>query len=290
MSEATGTFYCPRCAASFAWKPQYAGRKTRCKCGEVFVPAEPVVQLEEELEADPYGLTEDAAPPPARRTVVVAPQPPPTSLPSHAPAAAVARAEGPHQAGVVPASVAAMYARKSSRYSSEQENSEPEEGSNFKNLYVPMVLLALGLSLRVTQLLYANANRANKWSATGDSAAHPGKAVLLVLCEMVIATAVMVCGATVAAMLLNINFGPIAKAALKLCATAVFATGVAGWVAVFDQDRHSVAGLMVALHLVVIVYWIALAYFFSLELQETMLTVAIITLLQAGGMCALWQA
>src|SRR5215217_3444706 len=98
MSEATGTFHCPRCAASFAWKPQYAGRKTRCKCGEVFVPAEPptepLVQLEEELEADPYGLTEDAAPP-ARRTVVVAPVPAPTSLPSHASAAAVARAQGP---------------------------------------------------------------------------------------------------------------------------------------------------------------------------------------------------
>jgi len=40
---------------------------------------------------------------------------------------------------------------------------------------------------------------------------------------------------------LDINFGPIGKAGLKLAATAVFATGVAGWVAVF-WDGASATG------------------------------------------------
>jgi hypothetical protein len=266
MSEASGTFHCPACAAGFHWKPQYAGRKMRCKCGNVFVATEPAVELEE-IASDEDEVV--AAPSPAQR---------------------VARVEPPTPPGVVPASVAAMYMRKSSRFAAEQDNSEPEEGSNVKNIYVPLLLLALGIGLRVSQLIYTSGNRGNKWAGTTEVVAHPGKAVLLVLCEMVIGTGVMVCGAAVAAMLLNINFGPVAKAGLKLCATAVFATGVAGWVTVFDTDRFSITGMAVALHLVIIIYWIALAYFFSLELQETMLTVAIISLLQAAGMCALWRA
>jgi hypothetical protein len=195
----------------------------------------------------------------------------------------------PSDPHAIPASAVAFYARKS-RYASEAENAEPEEGSNLKNVYVPLVLLAVGLGLRVSQLVYANANRSNKWAATGDAVAQPGRAVLLALCELVISTTIMVCGATVAAMVLDINFGPIGKAGLKLAATAVFATGVAGWVAIFDPARHSITGLAVALHIVVIIYWIALAFFFSLELQETMLTVAIISFIQSAGMCVLWRA
>ena len=275
MSEATGTFHCPACAAGFHWKPQYAGRKMRCKCGNVFVATEPAVELEE-IES----------------TVGVAgPEPAPLAAPAPAPPPRpVTRVEQQTPPGVVPASVAAMYMRKSSRFAAEQDYSEPEEGSNLKNIYIPLVLLAIGLGLRVTQLVYTSGQRGNKWAGTTEVVAHPGKAVLLVLCEMVIGTGVMVGGAAVAGMLLNINFGPVAKAALKLCATAVFATGVAGWVTVFDTDRFSITGMAVALHLVIIIYWIALAYFFSLELQETMLTVAIISLLQAAGMCALWRA
>ena len=273
MSEVTGTFHCPACAARFTWKPQYAGRKMRCKCGKVFAPAEPqpaAAAAGAAPDFDSYDFTEDTAAPAATRA------------PVHAAATA------PAPAAPAPESLAALYGRKS-RFAPAEE-SEPEEGSNLKNIYIPLVLLALGLGLRITQLVYANANRANKWAATGDVAPNPGRAVLLSLCEMVIATAIMMGGAFLSAMLLNINFGPVGKAALKLGAIAVFATGLAAWVAVFDQDRHSVTGLAVALHIVVIIYWIAMAYFFSLELQETLLTVAIISVVQAMGMCVLWRA
>ena len=274
MSEATGTFHCPACAAAFTWKPQYAGRRMRCKCGQVFAPAEPN-PLD---DADAYAVTEDATPEPARRTVapVIQPPPPPAAAPAE-----------PAQGGAVPASFAMMYGRRS-RYA--QEQAEPEEGSNFKNIYLPLVLLALGLGLRVTQLVYANADRGNKWAAVGEAAPTPGRAALLAVCEMVIATAIIAGGAMLSAVVLNINFGPVGKAGLKLAAIAVFATGVASWVTVFDRDRYSVTGLIVALHLVVIIYWIAMAWFFSLELQETLLTVAIISLVQAAGMCVLWRA
>jgi hypothetical protein len=165
-----------------------------------------------------------------------------------------------------------------------------EEGSPLKDLYIPIALLALGLGLRVVQLLVANNNRSNKWAgavATPDGAT---RAVLLAVFQMIIASGVMIAGAVLAATILNLNLGSIAKAGLKLCSIAVFAAGVASWVAVFDQDKHSVTGLMVALHVVVILYWIGLGYLFSLELQETLLAVSIISLLHAAATCALWKA
>jgi hypothetical protein len=303
-------FHCPACAAGFAWKPKYAGHKVRCKCGEVFAAADPQRAAAEPQRhtspqphtgpqnhaprqsqagspgPDPYGIGDEPPVAAVKRTIIPAARPAPSAVARPAAVVAPPDADLPSDPHAIPASAVAFYARKS-RYAAEAENAEPEEGSNLKNVYV---LLALGLGLRVSQLVYANANGANKWAATGDAVAQPGRAVLLALCELVISTTIMVCGATAAAMLLDINFGPIAKAGLKLAATAVFATGVAGWVAVFDRDRHSITGMVVALHIVVIIYWIALAFFFSLELQETMLTVAIISLIQAAGMCVLWKA
>ena len=288
MSQASGTFHCPACAAAFAWKPHYAGRKTRCKCGEVFVPAGPQAAPAPAPAPGPnpldedYAVGEELAPAPATRTAVAPrPQPPPQPPPQQ---------PVYDDPGVVPASVAALYGRRPGRYAAEAVDSDTEDGTPVKTLYIPLAMLGVGLAMRVTQLVYANANRAAKWAATGDAAVRPGRAILLALCETVIAAFIMACGAFVAAMLLNINFGSVGKAALKLAGIAIFATGVAGWVAVFDQGRHSVAGLAIALHLVVIIYWLAVGYLFSLELQETLLTVAIISLLQAAVMCVLWKA
>lgn len=59
MSHAS-SFSCPGCAATFAWKPQFAGRKMRCRCGAVFVPTDPT--LAGELpEPDPYDVEQDSA-------------------------------------------------------------------------------------------------------------------------------------------------------------------------------------------------------------------------------------
>ena len=171
------------------------------------------------------------------------------------------------------------------------EEADPaREGSNLKDLYIPLALLVLGLGLRVAQLLVANNNRASKWGGDVDTPGDPRKAVLLAVFQMIISGGVLIAGATLAAVILNLNFGSLGKAALKLCAIAVFATGVASWVALFDQGRYSVTGLMVALHIVVIIYWVGFVYLFALEMQETLLAVAIIFLLQAAATCALWRA
>jgi hypothetical protein len=213
---------------------------------------------------------------------------PPAPVVHAAPHAAPAAAAPPSDPGTLPAAVTALYPRRVRQVV--QEAGGGEEGSPLKDLYIPIALLALGLGLRVGQLLVANNNRSNKWGGVVVTPADPARAVLLAVFQMIIASGVMIAGAVLAATILNLNLGPIARAGLKLCSIAVFAAGVASWVAVFDQDKHSVAGLMVALHIVVILYWIGLGYLFSLELQETLLAVSIISLLHAAATCALWKA
>ena len=61
MSGETGYhFLCPGCGASFGWKPQFAGRRIRCKCGQVFVPPDPNAALAaSQAEPDPYDVSGD---------------------------------------------------------------------------------------------------------------------------------------------------------------------------------------------------------------------------------------
>ena len=268
-------FLCPACGASFGWKPQYAGRKIRCKCGQVFLPPAAPPTNSGEAEADLYDLTGDVAAPAAHQPATH------LSAAAHGPAPAAARPVDRLDG------VAALYGHRARRAA--QQEAADAEGSALKDLYVPLALLALGLGLRVAQLLVANANRANKWGGHVEIGADPKRAVLLAVFQMIIACGVMIAGATVAAMVLNLNLGTVGKAGLKLCSIAVFATGVASWVAVFDQDRNSITGLMIALHIVVIINWVGFAWLFALEVQETLLAVAIISLLHAAMTCAMWK-
>ena len=300
MSGETGhRFLCPGCGASFGWKPQYGGRKIRCKCGQVFVPPDPASVASAE-EPDPYAVNDDlpVSPPPSRRTAPrhAAPVAGPRVTPGHA-APLHASAAGPVAVpgggdGVGPsalAGVAALYPTRRARPVQEDADGGAE-GSVLKDVYVPVALLVLGLGLRVGQLLATNELRGNKWGGDVATPDDPRKAVLLALFQMIISAGVMIAGATLAATILSLNLGSLGKAALKLCAMAVFATGVASWAAVFDQDQHSVRGLVLALHVVVILYWVGFTFLFALDLQETLLAVSIITLMHAAATCALWKA
>lgn len=238
-------------------------------------------------EPDPYDVNDNLASPapaapraPAARPAAVHASAPQPEEPMPAPAAAPAdRLSG----------VAALYASHRAR-PVVQDTDTSVEGSPLKDLYIPLALLVLGLGMRVAQLLVANESRAGRWGGDVDTPGDAKKAVLMAVLQMIISGGVMIAGATLAATVLNLNLGSMGKAALKLCGIAVFATGVASWVAVFDQAKDSVTGLMIALHIVVIIYWIGFAYLFALELQETLLAVAIISLLHAAATCALWKA
>lgn len=55
-----GKFSCGNCGKSYRWKPELAGKKVKCKCGQIMAaPAEPPVAAEPEVDLD--GLYELAA-------------------------------------------------------------------------------------------------------------------------------------------------------------------------------------------------------------------------------------
>jgi hypothetical protein len=273
MGETQFRFLCPGCRASFGWKPQYAGRKIRCKCGQVFMPPEPPA-ASAEPEPDAYDVNDDV--PPVKPAPVRRAEP-----------AAQAAAAPPPPPGDRLAGVAALYGHRARPV---QQEAADDEASPLKDLYLPLALLVLGFGLRVGQLVVASGSRANKWGGDIGTAGNPRKAVILAVLELIISGGALLAGATLAAVLLSVNFGSIGKAGLKLCALVAFATGVASWVVLIDQDKYSVQGLAIALHLVVIIYWVGFAYLFALELQETLLTVAIVSVLQAAAMCAMSRA
>jgi hypothetical protein len=205
----------------------------------------------------------------------------------------------PRQPTVVASSVASAPARSSSVAEKYPHRTikpvaeEPETAHNtspVRNFVVPIILLSLGVGLRVAQLMYANEGLGNRWAGNLATPGGVGKAFLLVSFEMLVASAIMGIGAVLAAMMMSVEFGPVPRAALKLCASAVFAIGVASWIALFDQDAYSVTGLVLALHVMVVLNWVTLGYFFKIELQELLLTVAIVTAFHAMAIAALWRA
>jgi len=54
---------CPDCGKQFTWKPEYAGRKVKCKCGHAFrVPEAPPSTIDEEtFDIDDIVAPDDAA-------------------------------------------------------------------------------------------------------------------------------------------------------------------------------------------------------------------------------------
>lgn len=181
-----------------------------------------------------------------------------------------------------------MYAYAARRRRS-AEAGEPEAASPVRNFYVPAALLVLGVGMRFGQLMFFSDSPGNKWAGHTEAPSSPAVVATLIVCELILSLAVMLAGATIASKLLDADLGSVGSAALKLSAMVVFAAGAASLVAVLDRDEFSVGGLILAWHLIILLYWGGFAYFFSLEVQETLLTVAIIGVLQAIQFVALWK-
>ena len=279
MGEATEKmrFHCPDCRAAFAWKPEYAGRSMRCKCGKVFTPTPQYrdvtpVELDEVPSGSPHTTFSPPSPAPAEAAATA------VAMPS--------RASGAARGAI--ADVVAKYPGRRARPVSEAEH-PADRPSPFRDLWLPLALIAAGMALRVAQLVFANEGRGNRWAGNIATPAGLGRSILLVVFEMALAAALMGFAAMLSTMMFGADFGPVRRAAPKIAASAVFSFGVACWIALFNTDSYSVAGLVVALHALIILNWITIGYFFSLDLQEVLLVVAIATLLYAMEMLVLWR-
>src|SRR4051794_30710918 len=61
MSVANATFSCDQCGKRYPWKPEYAGRKVKCKCGAVLTaPSHPPAAAQAKPKPADSGMTLDA--------------------------------------------------------------------------------------------------------------------------------------------------------------------------------------------------------------------------------------
>jgi hypothetical protein len=152
------------------------------------------------------------------------------------------------------------------------QTDEDDAPSAWKERYVPMALALMGV---VGWLVLVTVFPA-RGAAVGQTLVMAGALTAANLVAMVLAM-------FAAAAMLSLNFGTPASAAIKLVGVALFASAL--FYGCLRLDPEGVRGAIAGLHVVVVVYWISFATLFDLELQETLITVSIITLLQAMTGC-----
>jgi hypothetical protein len=217
----TGQFSCTSCGKAYAWKPQLAGKRVKCKCGApISVPAEdPALAQAPPPEFDDlYALAEGNA------DVPVAPAP----IARPAPALAVA-AVGAGAGTAAPApranrpggSGAGTGARKPNLLGYAQMGggkrrlADQEEASTdiffhpVKDLYIPAGLVVLGMALSVFYLLYQN------------QVDNIGTAILAVGILSLISLILAVPGILITIKLFDLGIGPIGPGILKIAACAI---------------------------------------------------------------------
>jgi hypothetical protein len=261
MNTSTTRFSCPNCGKTFPWKDELAGKQVRCTCGNVFAAALQYLaqRKPEDIKEAPeaFDLYTDA-PAPAMRT-------------TRAPQAEFDDTEQP-AAPAKPTAFSNYPTRKSRRV--EPEPVEETGPSPWKDLYAPIILVVCGLV---------------GWIVLGVVFPMPNfsPAKTLVAGGVTVLTNIVILfmAIFVAAFLLSVNFGSPKSATFKLLGMSLFVSAL--FLGCVRLDYPDIRGAIVGLHAVVFCYWILFANLFELEMQETLITVAIIGLLQAMAGCVL---
>jgi hypothetical protein len=236
------TFSCNQCGRKFIWKPELAGRKVRCKCGNTFV-AELVMEAEEAPEE--FDLKEDVAAPPPLREIPGKVEPAPTVL-----------------------------AYQASPAARPQAAQEMERSARARNIYLPIAVIVAGVGLRIVQVYLPDAT-SHGWLVT----------IALIALLMVINVLVMLAGVVIAAMFVDTDFGAWGPAALKITAISIISSAVAVAAISLDWNQRGVNGPIIALNAVILINFALFKLLFEMELQDSLLTVAIVTGFQIGASC-----
>jgi hypothetical protein len=258
MAGETGTFTCTACGKHFAYKPQLEGKRVKCACGNVFTA------LRDRAE-DEYDLAPDDAPSSPR----------PTPAPAQALPAVAAQHEQPRAAPVqISQDKVLQYAHAPPR---REEDMELQKSSSLMNLYLPIAMILIGVVLRIAPFFI-------------HGILQQGTLVMIAAAigALVVNVVLMLCGVLIASQFLDADFGSLRSAVLKLTATAVVGGGAAGWLLSLDWAHGGVQGPLLALHAMILIYWIMFSMFFELDLLENLFTVAIVMALHIVAFCAVF--
>jgi hypothetical protein len=254
-----GTTSCPECHKRYPWRDGLEGKKVKCKCGHVFEAALDLEGAFPDFDDRTYDIAED----------YVAPS---------EPIAAVATTAAGHAVG----SMADAYPQRHSKvltyaHASPAEAAELRERSALREFYLPCAILFVGIACYVAQIVLKSG------AATGTGMLIGAAALGMVLNVFLTLVAV-----GVSSKLMSIDFGPIPELVLKVTATAVLGGSVGALtVSIFPKDDMN--GPIIALHVVVILYWVLFYSFFEMDLQEVLMTVAIVTAFHVAAFCVIFK-
>ena len=242
-------FACEECGKSYAWKPELAGKRAKCKCGRLMeVPASPP---EPETPPEPsfddlYALAEQASAQAAA----------PAAVPVAAPAAK------PRTKSRAPAAAAGVGMYASSRRDADAAKSAAS--AQIMDLYVPIGLLVFGSALCIWRIM-----------ASSEMSIVAATAFLGV---WMMAEAVLVfLGCLVGIKWLGISLGDPLTALLKIGAVVVGPFGVA--LAVSWLTGTWLVGFFLA----PLLYYALLSVFFEMDLGEVLMLSGVIYVLQYAG-------
>lgn len=147
---------------------------------------------------------------------------------------------------------------------------DTEETGPFRDVYAPIGLLIVGGAARLTQVLSYGAS--NKIGAA--------QAAALWICELLLGGVAMFAGVLVAARMMSIAFGPPVRAAMKLLSIWLIAAATAYFVAKIDNTPMNIRGIILAWHVILILYFILLTWLFRMDLLEALVTTVLVTAVQ----------
>jgi hypothetical protein len=261
------TFTCPNCGKRFTWKPQFAGRKVSCSCGRVFEATLGLGGLE--AHGDEYDVVDETA-------TTAPPLRPPSTMSKRAMATTAAPARAPTSpARPAPPgeSITALYPQRRratarDRDAEDAANVDPEAANPLLHTYLPYALLVIGVGGRLGETAHA---------VEGQSMTV---AFIRVIIELHLGALVMLGGAYIAAAVMGVNFGSLARASVKLAAISVFTSAIAALAASIDKSPYGIRGMVLGMHVALLLYFALFYAFFDIDLQESLTTVLIVWALQ----------
>ncbi len=261
MSESPSRFSCQSCKRTYTWKPELAGKRVKCKCGQAMTVPQQIQAAEPEAD-DLYALAEDAekaaAAQPAR--IIAAPTPAPAAAKTSA-----RRAGG--------SAVPLAYQRGPTQREKEQAVTAMQLDVR-RDIQAPLAFCILGLLLYISYyaIHYSMGVNGVIFAGIGLMIMNFFEALFLFVFALFISGP------------LGVSFGDIRTAFFKLAAVAVFCDGVTTWVDAMVSKYSGgfgsgffgfgVIGFPVALG----VYWGMMIYLFDMDPGDSWLVVVILAI------------
>lgn len=271
MPEAMGKLVCGQCGKSYLWKPEYAGRTLKCKCGaSIRAPgaasaaARPAARTATVVPAR-APVTAPAAPPPEDDIENMLAQAGEYDVKDDAPALArplsraatvtLMPAGGGAAAVASPGSPLLGYAS-----SIRKPVDESTEKARITDIYIPLALLVLGLGAYIWD--------AHLWGIN-NLVGMAGFILVKSIINLVLVFAALL----IAIKLIDLGLGPIGPALLKIAAVALLPGAVGDIVTIYTMG-------MISWGVTILMYWALLYYLFEMDAGEFVMVTGIIWVVQ----------